>query len=98
VQGLRLLGLVRPPGGGGRFVAVEKIKDRLLANNAEGTSWVPEAIKEKRFHNWLESAATGPSAAAASGARRCPSGAPKMAPRFASLAPWQSSRSCLAAR
>eukprot|EP00923_Selenidium_pygospionis_P031029 GHVN01055109.1.p1 GENE.GHVN01055109.1~~GHVN01055109.1.p1 ORF type:complete len:946 (-),score=156.39 GHVN01055109.1:1126-3963(-) len=34
------------------FVAVEKIKEKLLVNNAN-TYWVPSAIKEKRFHNWL---------------------------------------------
>jgi isoleucyl-tRNA synthetase len=37
------------------FVAVEKIKERLLTNNAE-TYWVPGWVKEKRFHNWLEGA------------------------------------------
>jgi isoleucyl-tRNA synthetase len=37
------------------FVAVEAIKDRLLANNAL-TYWVPAYVKEKRFHNWLEGA------------------------------------------
>ncbi|KAL6072740.1 isoleucine--tRNA ligase [Balamuthia mandrillaris] len=34
------------------FIAVEKIKDRLLANN-EQTYWVPSWVKEKRFHHWL---------------------------------------------
>lgn len=37
------------------FVAVENIKDRLLANN-EQTCWVPSFVKEKRFHNWLQDA------------------------------------------
>lgn len=37
------------------FVAVEAIKDRLLANNAL-TYWVPSYVKDKRFHNWLEGA------------------------------------------
>lgn len=37
------------------FVAVEKIKDRLLANN-EKTYWVPDFVKTRRFHNWLEDA------------------------------------------
>lgn len=37
------------------FVAVEKIKDKLLKNN-ESTYWVPSFVKEKRFHNWLENA------------------------------------------
>ncbi|CAI9785783.1 unnamed protein product [Fraxinus pennsylvanica] len=37
------------------FVAVEKIKDQLLENN-KLTYWVPEFVKEKRFHNWLENA------------------------------------------
>ncbi len=37
------------------FVAVEKIKDRLIANN-ELIHWVPEHIKEGRFGKWLENA------------------------------------------
>lgn len=37
------------------FVAVEKIKDQLLENNKQ-TYWVPDFVKEKRFHNWLENA------------------------------------------
>ncbi len=37
------------------FVAVEQIKDRMLAAN-EQITWVPEAIGKKRFHNWLEEA------------------------------------------
>lgn len=37
------------------FVSVEKIKERLLACNAQ-TYWVPEFVKEKRFHNWLTDA------------------------------------------
>ena len=37
------------------FVKVESIKDRLLAHN-RATEWVPAFVKEKRFHNWLESA------------------------------------------
>ena len=37
------------------FVRVESLRDRLLANTA-ATSWVPAYVKEKRFHNWLESA------------------------------------------
>ncbi|GJP70428.1 hypothetical protein CLOP_g1371, partial [Closterium sp. NIES-67] len=37
------------------FIAVEQIKPALLANNAE-TYWVPEYVKDKRFHNWLENA------------------------------------------
>jgi len=34
------------------FVAVESIKEKLIANNAL-TYWVPCSVKEKRFHNWL---------------------------------------------
>lgn len=34
---------------------VTKIKDQLLANNAQ-THWVPTYVKEKRFHNWLADA------------------------------------------
>ncbi|KAG0535177.1 hypothetical protein BDA96_04G343700 [Sorghum bicolor] len=37
------------------FVKVEKIKDQLLECNKE-TYWVPDFVKEKRFHNWLEGA------------------------------------------
>ncbi|WCJ38044.1 Isoleucine--tRNA ligase cytoplasmic [Euphorbia peplus] len=35
------------------FVAVEKIKDQLLEANKQ-TYWVPDFVKAKRFHNWLE--------------------------------------------
>lgn len=34
------------------FVAVEKIKTQLIANNQK-TRWVPAFVQEKRFHNWL---------------------------------------------
>jgi isoleucyl-tRNA synthetase len=37
------------------FVAVEKIKERLLEANAE-VHWVPAHIKEGRFGKWLENA------------------------------------------
>ncbi|XP_024517008.1 isoleucine--tRNA ligase, cytoplasmic isoform X2 [Selaginella moellendorffii] len=37
------------------FVKVEELRDRLLQNTAE-TYWVPDFVKEKRFHNWLENA------------------------------------------
>lgn len=37
------------------FVAVESIKERLLANNLK-THWVPSYVQEKRFHNWLGNA------------------------------------------
>ncbi len=37
------------------FVAVEKIKDRLIANN-QTTSWVPDHLRDGRFGNWLENA------------------------------------------
>lgn len=37
------------------FVSVTSIKDRLLKNN-EATYWVPNFVKEKRFHNWLADA------------------------------------------
>lgn len=37
------------------FVAVEKIKDRLIAAN-EKIYWVPDHIKKGRFGNWLENA------------------------------------------
>ncbi|KAI8590096.1 tRNA synthetases class I-domain-containing protein [Geranomyces variabilis] len=39
----------------GWFVRVSNINDKLLRNNAM-THWVPETIKEKKFHNWLENA------------------------------------------
>ncbi|KAG6497050.1 hypothetical protein ZIOFF_044936 [Zingiber officinale] len=37
------------------FVSVEKIKEQLLESNKQ-TDWVPDYVKEKRFHNWLENA------------------------------------------
>ncbi len=37
------------------FVAVEKIKAKMLESNAK-TSWVPEHIKDGRFGKWLEGA------------------------------------------
>ncbi|OQR89611.1 isoleucyl-tRNA synthetase [Thraustotheca clavata] len=36
----------------GWFINVEKIKDKIIANNQK-TYWVPAFVKEKRFHNWL---------------------------------------------
>jgi len=39
----------------GWFVNVEKFVPNLLKNNKE-CYWVPEFVKEKRFHNWLENA------------------------------------------
>jgi isoleucyl-tRNA synthetase len=38
------------------FVAVEKIKDRLVENNQKYTHWVPEHLREGRFGKWLEGA------------------------------------------
>lgn len=37
------------------FVAVEKIKDKIVANN-KTTSWVPDHLRDGRFGNWLENA------------------------------------------
>uniref|UniRef100_A0A2P2LGF3 isoleucine--tRNA ligase n=1 Tax=Rhizophora mucronata TaxID=61149 RepID=A0A2P2LGF3_RHIMU len=37
------------------FVKVEELKAKLLENNSQ-TYWVPDYVKEKRFHNWLENA------------------------------------------
>ncbi|KAJ6866164.1 hypothetical protein NC652_037653 [Populus alba x Populus x berolinensis] len=37
------------------FIRVEEIKEQLLENNKQ-TYWVPDYVKEKRFHNWLENA------------------------------------------
>ncbi|AKU90803.1 isoleucine--tRNA ligase [Vulgatibacter incomptus] len=37
------------------FVAVEKIKDRIVAAN-QTTRWVPEHLRDGRFGNWLENA------------------------------------------
>ena len=37
------------------FVAVEKIKDRLVQNNTD-TNWVPDHLRDGRFGNWLENA------------------------------------------
>ncbi len=37
------------------FVAVEKIKDNLVAAN-KTTEWVPDHLRDGRFGNWLENA------------------------------------------
>ncbi|KAM1009791.1 hypothetical protein FF1_045181 [Malus domestica] len=37
------------------FIRVEQLKEKLLENNKQ-TYWVPDFVKEKRFHNWLENA------------------------------------------
>ncbi|KAF3578212.1 hypothetical protein DY000_02033890 [Brassica cretica] len=37
------------------FVRVELLKEQLLENNKQ-THWVPDYVKDKRFHNWLENA------------------------------------------
>ncbi|XP_039000355.1 isoleucine--tRNA ligase, cytoplasmic-like [Hibiscus syriacus] len=37
------------------FVRVEQLKEQLLDNNKQ-TYWVPDYVKDKRFHNWLENA------------------------------------------
>jgi isoleucyl-tRNA synthetase len=37
------------------FVSVEKIKDRVVANN-QTTHWVPEHLRDGRFGKWLENA------------------------------------------
>lgn len=37
------------------FVAVEKIKDKMIANN-QTTTWVPDHLRDGRFGNWLENA------------------------------------------
>jgi len=37
------------------FVSVEKIKGKMLANNAK-TEWVPSHIRDGRYGNWLEGA------------------------------------------
>eukprot|EP00555_Chaetoceros_dichaeta_P003208 CAMPEP_0198249896 /NCGR_PEP_ID=MMETSP1447-20131203/1263_1 /TAXON_ID=420782 /ORGANISM="Chaetoceros dichaeta, Strain CCMP1751" /LENGTH=1167 /DNA_ID=CAMNT_0043934629 /DNA_START=67 /DNA_END=3570 /DNA_ORIENTATION=- len=37
------------------FVRVEDIRDKIVANNAK-TYWVPNNVKEGRFHNWLKDA------------------------------------------
>eukprot|EP00551_Chaetoceros_affinis_P005894 CAMPEP_0203662048 /NCGR_PEP_ID=MMETSP0090-20130426/151_1 /ASSEMBLY_ACC=CAM_ASM_001088 /TAXON_ID=426623 /ORGANISM="Chaetoceros affinis, Strain CCMP159" /LENGTH=1150 /DNA_ID=CAMNT_0050524789 /DNA_START=83 /DNA_END=3532 /DNA_ORIENTATION=- len=34
------------------FIKVEEIKDKIVENNKK-TYWVPNAVKEGRFHNWL---------------------------------------------
>jgi isoleucyl-tRNA synthetase len=34
------------------FVRVEEIKDKIVENNKK-TYWVPNVVKEGRFHNWL---------------------------------------------
>ena len=37
------------------YVAVEKIKDRLIANN-QRINWVPEHLRDGRMGKWLENA------------------------------------------
>ena len=37
------------------FINVESIKSELVQNNLQ-TQWVPNYVKENRFHNWLENA------------------------------------------
>jgi isoleucyl-tRNA synthetase len=37
------------------FVAVEQLRPKLLANN-KASHWVPDAIRDGKFHNWLENA------------------------------------------
>eukprot|EP01137_Pigoraptor_chileana_P000643 Opistho-2@37120 len=37
------------------FIRVEDLKARLLANNTK-SYWVPDFVREKRFHNWLADA------------------------------------------
>eukprot|EP01117_Protostelium_nocturnum_P008141 TRINITY_DN2905_c0_g2_i7.p1 TRINITY_DN2905_c0_g2~~TRINITY_DN2905_c0_g2_i7.p1 ORF type:complete len:928 (+),score=332.66 TRINITY_DN2905_c0_g2_i7:89-2872(+) len=37
------------------FVAVEKIRDELV-ENVKQTRWVPDHIREKKFHNWISEA------------------------------------------
>ena len=37
------------------FVKVEEIRDKLMKNN-EKTHWVPNHVKDVRFHNWLRDA------------------------------------------
>ncbi|KAG5521788.1 hypothetical protein RHGRI_034122 [Rhododendron griersonianum] len=58
IEGSRQLGFQQfpvSPVTSPRFVAVEKLKDQLLENNKQ-TYWVPDFLKEKCFHNWLENA------------------------------------------
>ncbi|EHA8588773.1 putative Isoleucine--tRNA ligase, cytoplasmic [Cocos nucifera] len=47
--------LTLPNSGSHRFVVVENIREQLLESKKQ-TYWVPEYVKEKRFHNWLENA------------------------------------------
>ena len=38
------------------FIEVTKIKDDVVRNNKDGTTWVPPEIGAGRFHNWLTNA------------------------------------------
>ena len=38
------------------FIEVTKIRDDVVRNNKEGTTWVPTEIGTGRFHNWLSNA------------------------------------------
>jgi len=37
------------------FIKVEDFRDKLVSSNSK-TYWVPDSVKEKRFHNWLQEA------------------------------------------
>lgn len=53
------------------FVRAEQLRDRMVKNN-QSINWVPAHLRDGRFGKWLENAATGRSAATASGGRLLP--------------------------
>ncbi|XP_015964560.1 isoleucine--tRNA ligase, cytoplasmic [Arachis duranensis] len=55
IEAVKAKGRLVKQGNLGLFVKVELLKEKLLENNKQ-TYWVPDFVKDKRFHNWLENA------------------------------------------
>ena len=62
------------------YIRTTQVKDALLREN-EKTAWHPDTIKWGRYGDWLTTTSTGRCRAAATGARRCRSGAASRATR-----------------
>lgn len=74
------------------YIRTTKIKDGLLREN-EATNWHPDTIKHGRYGDWLNTTtSTGRCPAAATGVRRCRSGA--MTPTRHAWSAWPRSPSC----
>ena len=72
------------------YIRTTQVKDALLREN-EATTWYPSTIKHGRYGDWLENNIDWALSRAATGARRCRSGAAPTTTRSAS-ARWPSSR------